>query len=302
MPGDRIVVPGPLAASHPTPRGQAWIASIPDQGAGYLRRWDLTLDGPCMHGLASVVQPVRRNDGTPAVLKLPLIDEEQPGEAAALRTWDGDGAVRLLDEDPDTWVLLLERVDGSRDLTSVPDDLEAIGIICDLLRRLHAYQPPPGIPELAEVAEKMVADAPGRAAAFADPTHKTLMARWAAATAEVAAEAGNRLLHWDLHYENVLAATRQPWLAIDPKPLAGDPGFDLLPALHNRWAEMVASGDVGRAIRYRFDFMVDQLGLDRDRAVAWTRARLLQNAIWDAEDGREGIDGTQVRLSEALDR
>jgi hypothetical protein len=65
---------------------------------------------------------------------------------------------------------------------------------------------------------------------------------------------------------------------------------------------MVASGDVGRAIRYRFDFMVDQLGLDRDRAVAWTRARLLQNAIWDAEDGREGIDGTQVRLSEALDR
>jgi streptomycin 6-kinase len=66
-----------------------------------------------MHGQASLVQPVRRADGTPAVLKLPLIDEEHPGEAAALRTWDGDGGVRLLDEDPDTSVLLRDRVEAA---------------------------------------------------------------------------------------------------------------------------------------------------------------------------------------------
>lgn len=300
MSGDRIVVPAWLAAFHTKPRARAWIASIPDQAADYLDRWHLTLDGAAMHGQASVVLPVRRRDGTPAVLKLPLIDEEQPGEAAALRVWDGDGAVRLLDEDPETWVLLLERVDGGRDLTAVPDDLEAVRIIADLLRRLHAHEPPLGIPRLADVADKMVADTPRRAEAFADQTHRQLMVRWAAATGEVAGEAGNQLLHWDLHCENVLAATREPWLAIDPKPLVGDPGFDLLPALHDRWEEAVATGDLRRAVRYRFDLMVDRLGLDADRALAWTRARLLQNAIWNAEDGQPGIDAAQVIISEAL--
>lgn len=72
-------------------------------------------------------------------------------------------------------------------------------------------------------------------------------------------------------------------MAIDPKPLAGDPGFELLAALHNRWDEAVATGDVPRAIRRRFDLMTDILGLDRQRATAWTLARVLQNALWDVE-------------------
>src|SRR5437660_1452079 len=87
----------------------------------------------------------------------------------------------------------------------------------------------------------------------AAPTgHRPALRRWAAATAEVAGEAGDRLLHWDLHFENVLAAEREPWLAIDPKPLVGDPGFDVLPALGNRWEEAVATGDPARAIRRRY--------------------------------------------------
>lgn len=31
------------------------------------------------------------------------------------------------------------------------------------------------------------------------------------------------MIHCDLHYENVLAADREPWLVIDPKPVSGDP-------------------------------------------------------------------------------
>jgi streptomycin 6-kinase len=70
----------------------------------------------------------------------------------------------------------------------------------------------------------------------------------------------------------VLSAEREPWLAIDPKPLAGDPGFELLPALVNRFE----AGDV----RWRFDLMTEVLGLDRERARAWTLGRVLQNALW----------------------
>lgn len=87
---------------------------------------------------------------------------------------------------------------------------------------------------------------------------------------------------------------------IDPKPLAGDPCFELFPALNNRWDDLVAAGDLGRAIRYRFDLMVDRLALDRDRAVGWTLGRILQNVLWDLEDDEHAINPVQVAIASAL--
>ncbi|MDV9202930.1 aminoglycoside phosphotransferase family protein, partial [Streptomyces sp. Wh19] len=113
-------------------------------------------------------------------------------------------------------------------------------------------------------------------------------------------EPGDRLLHWDLHYDNVLAGEREPWLAIDPEPLAGDPGFDLMPAMHNRWDEIVATGDVPRAVLRRFDRLTEVLGLDRQRAIGWTLGRVLQNALWDIEDGRTVLEPAQVAIATAL--
>jgi streptomycin 6-kinase len=180
------------------------------------------------------------------------------------------------------------------------DDLSAVRIICALLRRLHAHTPPAGTIRLADVAAAMVADAAAAATKFDDPAHGRALRYWADATAEVAEDAGERLLHWDLHFENVLAAEREPWLAIDPKPLRGDPGFDVLPALFNRWDDALATGDPARAVRRRYDLMVDELALDPERARAWTYARLLQNAIWQANDGDTAIDAAQLLIGEAI--
>ena len=109
---------------------------------------------------------------------------------------------------------------------------------------------------------------------------------------EVADEPGDRLLHWDLHYENVLASDREPWLAIDPKPLAGDPGFDLMPALDNRF-------DASETL-WRFDLMTEVLGLDRERARAWTLGRVLQNSLWHVLDGERALDPDQVSIARSL--
>lgn len=300
--GERIIVPPSFVevrADWAGDRAAAEAEALATLGEGYLDRWELTPDGPAMHGMASLVQPVHRADDLPAVLKVPIIDIAQPGEAAALRAWDGDGAVRLYAEDPDTWVMLLERLEP-RDLENFKDDLSAVRIVCALLRRLHSHAAPPGIPHLADVAAKMLADAPEAATKFDDPAHRRVLRYWADATAEVAGEGGDSLLHWDLHFENVLAAEREPWLAIDPKPLLGDPGFDLLPALGNRWDEAVATGDPARAIRRRYQLMVDELALDPRRALAWTYARLLQNAIWQAEDGDTTIRAEQLLVGEAI--
>ncbi len=63
---------------------------------------------------------------------------------------------------------------------------------------------------------------------------------------------------------------------------------------------MVATGDVTRAVLRRFDLMVDGLGLDPRRAAGWTLGRVLQNALWDVEDGEPGLDEVQLAVAEAM--
>jgi hypothetical protein len=41
------------------------------------------------------------------------------------------------------------------------------------------------------------------------------------------------LLGTDLHAQNILAASRKPWLAIDPKPYVGDPACEPLQCMIN---------------------------------------------------------------------
>ncbi|MFG2815670.1 aminoglycoside phosphotransferase family protein [Streptomyces sp. NPDC048410] len=255
----------------------------------FRRRWRLRVAGPALSGFCSLVVPVTAADGTSAALKVQHLDEECAGEAAALRTWAGDGAVRLLAHDAPTGTLLLERLDEHRPLSALPDTREAVDVIGGLLARLTAHTAPPGLRRLGDIAHGMTERLPRALAAEPDPATRRLLRDCAAALREVADEPGDRLLHWDLHYGNVLASSRAPWLAIDPKPLAGDPGFELLPALANRYdpADTLA----------RFDTLTAALGLDRERARAWTLARVLQNRLWQLEEGEAGHPEADVRLA-----
>jgi streptomycin 6-kinase len=302
--GTGLVIPPLLAATQPVfnrAAGRSWLAALPDLVRRTLDAWSLRVDGAPRSGVGALVLPVRRvDDGTAAVLKLQIVDDETRGEAVALRAWDGRGAVRLLAEDEAAGALLLERLDGDRSLDDVDDDIEALEILSALLARLTTLPAPPGLRHLRDIAQGMLDDVPAALAPLADEDDRRLLRRCADHVSELLPEPGDRLLHWDLHYQNVLAGTREPWLAIDPKPLAGDPGFDLLPALHNRWDDVVATGDVDRAVRRRFDLMTGALGLDRRRAVGWSLGRVLQNAIWDMADGSTKVDRMQVAIARAL--
>ncbi|MFE7516336.1 aminoglycoside phosphotransferase family protein [Streptomyces sp. NPDC057540] len=289
-----IHVPEELAASQAKYNGEAgraFVAGLPARAEEFLGRWGLTVTGPSMYGVASLVLPVVRDaDGTRAALKMQLLDEESEGEPVGLRVWDGAGAVRLLDHDDTTGTMLLERLDEARPLSAVEDTREALGIVADLLARLVAVPAPAGLRTLADIAAGMLADAP-EAAARLGPDDAAVLRDCAAAVRDVAGEPGDRLLHWDLHFGNVLAADREPWLAIDPKPLAGDPGFDLLPALMDRF-------DPDQFL-WRFDLLAEVVG-DRRRAVAWTLGRVLQNGLWDVEDGEPALDPEQVAAARIL--
>nr|WP_179382230.1 aminoglycoside phosphotransferase family protein [Streptomyces sp. SA15] len=291
-----IDIPEELAAAQTKYNGEAGraiIARLPELAAEFLDRWDLTTDGDGrpMHGVSALVLPVIRADRTPAVLKLQLLDEESVGEPIALRIWDGDGAVRLLDHDEATGTMLLERLDPTRMLSYLPDTREAVLVIAGLLAHLTSTPAPPGMRQLGDIAQAMLDQTPWALERIPDLESRRLVADCAAAVREVVTEPGDRLLHWDLHDENVLASDRAPWLAIDPKPLAGDPGFELWPALDNRFD--------ADEITWRFDAMTDVLGLDRARAHAWTLGRLLQNSLWDIEDDRP-LEPRQLDIARRL--
>jgi streptomycin 6-kinase len=302
-----LVVPEALAASHRryfSEPGRRWVAALPELAGRCLERWDLRPDGPAAHGAVALVLPVLRADGTPAALKLQPVDHETEGEAAALRCWSGRGAVGLYAHDPASGSMLLERLDASRPLTAVQDDLAAVAVIAGLLAGLNAVPAPMGLRHLSDVARATEDAVPQALGHAAEPQERDLLRRCAGHLAELLAEpVGNCLLHWDLHYANVLARLDDPgsWRAIDPKPLSGDPGFELLPALWNRWDDVLASGDPAAAVLRRFDLMTEVLGLDRPRAAAWTLARVLQNACWDLGSFRaDRIEPAQRLIAEVL--
>ncbi|MFJ8231115.1 aminoglycoside phosphotransferase family protein [Streptomyces sp. NPDC094448] len=297
-----IDVPGAFAASYGAQGAEArtWLAGLPRLGGELLDRWELRPDGPARWGMASLVLPVRRPGGEPAALKLQRLREETAGAADGLRAWRSNGIVRLLEHDESSAAQLLERLDASRPLSSVTDEETALGVLAGLLARLTAVPAPAGLRGLSDIAAAMVEETPAAVPALRDPDERKLLETCAAAVAELTGEAGNRLLHWDLHAGNVLAGEREPWLAIDPEPLAGDPGFDLLPAIDDRWEAVTSSGDIGRAVLHRFDRLTEAVGADRRRAVGWTLGRVLQNGLWDVEDGKDRLEPAQVAIARTL--
>lgn len=302
-----LSVPAALAGAQTGAQWRAWTEALPALATEFLDRWHLRLDGQPDHGSVALVLPVLREDGTPAVLKLQPVDAETRGEPLALRAWGGHRAVRLLDSDSATGTMLLERLDSARSLQTLPDSTLALRHLSELLADLSRTPAPPGLPQLGEVARAMLAELPRRVGHLADPAERRLLTCCAAAVREVVDQPGDRLLHWDLHYANVLAPRadapvpdRGCWLAIDPKPLAGDPGFELLPALRNRWEDLAAEPSISRAVRRRFHLMTEVAGLDRQRAGAWTLARVLQNALWDIEDGDDWLEEDQVVIAQVL--
>lgn len=241
-----------------------WVAKLPKLATRACARWQLTPDGALMNGFCAVVLPVRQADGHPAVLKLTWVDHETEQEPLALRTYDGNGTVRLLDYDEEIGALLLERLDHTHSLLDEPID-NAIGVIGSLLRRHRHLEAPAGIRRF----ESRVEDHPA-------VPRKLLDAAREIATRPM----GTSLVNADLHYENVLRGDREPWLMIDPKPLSGDRERCVLPLLWNRFEEM----DGRKGLTDRFLALCDAGELDVAKARDWTLYRAVTNWSWCLEE------------------
>lgn len=258
-----------------------WRAGLPGLVADVLAGWDLEPDGYRGVGECALVLGVRMPDGRPAAVKFGWPHPEAEHEHLALRLWNGHGAVRLLRADPARGVLLIERAE-SADLTSV-GVREACTVVAGLYGRLHR----PATPQFRTLSGECRRWAAQLAALPADAAAPHRLVDQAAAlardfTADPATD--GRLLHTDLHYFNVLAARREPWLVIDPKPLSGDPCFEVAPLLWNRWDEAVTTGNIRRAVRERVALAREVAGLDPDRVRDWIIVREMVNVLWTLQD------------------
>ncbi|HEX6248396.1 MAG TPA: aminoglycoside phosphotransferase family protein, partial [Nocardioidaceae bacterium] len=192
-------------------------------------------------------------------------------------------AVLMLRADPRRRAMLLERLHGE-DLGELWD-VEACEIVAGLYARLHL----PALPQLRPLTSYVDRWNAGLGAMAKDAPMPRRLVEQALSLARGFLEdqdSTGRTIHGDLHYANVLAGDREPWLAIDPKPMSGDPHYEPAPLLWNRWDEAVASGQVRDAVRRRFHAVVDAAGLDEDRARDWVVVRALHNASWSVADAR----------------
>ncbi len=277
----RRVIPAALEANRSlSPTWDSWLDSLPSLVRDLTVEWELTRDGDVMHGFCSLVLPVRTTSGRPAVLKVGVPDPEHEHEALALQHWQGNGTVQLLRADPRRFALLLERLhqENLEDL----GDLEACEVVAGFYQRLHV----PALPQLRTLSsfiEKWTEDL--AALPRNAPVPRRLVEQAISLGRDLAGDTGSngRIIHGDLHYTNVLAADREAWLVIDPKPMSGDPHYEVAPMLWNRWDEL--AGGVRDGVRRRFHTIVDTAGLDEDRARDWVIVRMMHNAMWAIQDG-----------------
>ncbi|MBU7600588.1 aminoglycoside phosphotransferase family protein [Streptomyces sp. P38-E01] len=310
-PPDETAPPNRLAAPTPAvvrnlggdPDGAAWLRRLPRLVEEFTARWDLRAGPPYPGGSCSWAAPVRRADGTPAVLKLSWPHPEAACEAAALRRWaaeENPAAVRPYAWDEERYALLLERCEpGTNLLSSEPSTtpVERLTAGLDLLRELWtALRELPGPdaapPELAEVCAGWADSVEERFARMggvlgADPGP---VRRGAALLRELPRRAPDRvLLHGDFNPGIVLAARRRSLLAIDPKPMVGDPAYDPWPLLDQLPARL--------PLRARLLLAQERTAQPAGRLAAWGLARTVECALWAAHrgaaaDARAALDGT----------
>ncbi len=255
--------------------GTQWLNDLPERIAALEREWRFRT-GPALDhgGCVSWVAPVELEDGSEAMLKIGIPHDEARFEAEALRFLDGQGTVRLLHASEDGFSLLLERCIPGTDLWS-PGEEEADAVAARLLARMWR-EPAPAAPftTLTDLVGEWWEEIPRTApAAGYDPQlidHAIMLGQ------ELAASQPQRvLLHGDFHPGNVLAAQREPWLIIDPKPVVGDPAYDLAQWLANRYDATIQSADPVSAYRRQIDRFAERLGLDPARIAGWAFVKAL---------------------------
>lgn len=278
-------------------QGVAWLEALPRLIERYAERWSLTVAAP-FDGLSfGYVAPAVRADGTRCVLKLCLPEPAHEFVAGldALRLWDGRGCVRLEEADEAGGAMLLERLLPGTMLSEVAatDDDAATLIAADVMQALWRPQP--------ETPHRLIPLQQWFVELLSHREHHGGAGRFPARLLDRAVEQAEQLLnttdapvvlHGDLHHFNILRAEREPWLAIDPKGLLGDRGFEVAAFVRNPSPQPVV------VLQRRIELLCEALELEVERTRGWCFAEAMLNAAWshDAPEFEEKLAWAELML------
>lgn len=276
-------------------RGERWLTALPAVVSRQCRDWELELIGrPFGGGTHSFVAPVRRGDGSVAVLKIAVPDEENAGEPTGMYLYRGDGAAHLYAFDPASGALLLEWARPGTPLIAQPriplegrpENTGKIQTACALYRRLRrpATDIPAGYPALPLVADIVSGwEQQLFTPEITEYLPDSVLGRARDLRAWLAVPDGPLLVvNRDTHLGNIVAAEREPWLLIDPKAFLGEAAFDAGFLVMKQVETEPNPAPARRALAAT----ADALGVNRERARAWAWLRALEEIAWSLEDER----------------
>lgn len=285
----------PTALTQPggagsTAAGAAWLATVPDLVERAVQRWQLQVGEPFGVGTASWTAPATLPDGTPVVLKLSFPHDEARYEAVALAMWRGSAAVELLAHEAEDWALLMRRAHPGTPLLATPGTPDQrIDACLGVLANLHqAPVADVGVPLLPAVCGRWVAVASERATRWVAllGDRVSIVTRGIEMLRAFAADDGapTVLLHGDLNPGNlILDDPGTPhWLAIDPKPMLGDPAYELWPVL-SQIDDPFGYPDPLAVLTPRLLRSSQALGLPAPRVAAWACARTVEMVLWQVD-------------------
>ena len=257
-------------------------------------RWGLTLSGEAPKGEWNTILAASRR-GVPCVLKIAGPEHNAIDEAIALEAWNGNGAARLLEADRDHGALLLERLDPDRTLRTA--ELATAAEIAGSLIHELAVPAPAGLPLLADIVSQKPGILRRRQGALGEPVPGRWIDIACGLACDLATDPGNQLVHGDLHYDNILAGSRRPWLAIDPKPVIGNPERSVAELMWDRIDDATQPHEVHAL----FAALTRTGMLHPDRARAWTIVQAVDYWLWGLGAGLTEDPRRCERLLATLD-
>ena len=269
-------------------QGAEWLQRLPNVVSDIERRWSIKVGPPFPNLSYNYVAPVVTEDGTEAVLKLAVPSDDLAREAEALRFFRGEGTVILLRGDPEGGALLLERAVPGSPLSLIRDDEEATAIGARVMRALwrpiSAGYSFPSIGDWADGLRRLRLRFGGSTGPLPpDLVQETegIFARLTPSMTRVV------LLHGDLHHDNILAARRLPWIAIDPKGVVGEEEYDAGSLLRSPLPQLLEASDPKRLLLRRLAILSSELGFSKRRLRGWALAQSVLSAWWAVEDHGE---------------
>jgi streptomycin 6-kinase len=259
--------------------GEDWLTGFDELINHCVNKWQLKLL-PAKKLSYNFVAPVVFDNGSKAILKLGIPGAGLLSEIATLKAFDGTGFCKLLDVESERGIMLLECVDPGEPLNTLLDETPSTKIIAGLIKDIQVVNP---VSDYSfQTADDWYKDLLHLHQGFGNEQVPDHLFRGAiAAYHHIKSDnQEQRLLHGDLHHENILSAGNDRWKVIDPKGIIAETGCELIPFLMND----LEGKHIAAGISERINVFSEELKMDRARIIYWGIFRSVLSAYWKIED------------------